>query len=284
MWQEDLTEAIGQALQRPDVVLVAAPARAGGDWATVILPPDPPDDAAAAVQYLPGVQAARWSGRRLAVTLTDAARGQVVTDLLTGNRPTGLAPAHRAAPAPGHLVTLKRAGGGAPLPHLYPVRLAHARTAMLLRQGRDHEVLTADTRDHHGLARHWRDRACGGLAAAPGTEAGDPDTCDGAQQAPAGDQETATQQLLVSLATSNLARQRAAAQGRAAPVVTNLGRLATHFTQWFARTRCTPRGSPPAPDAAIMETYRHRLALAAATGLALRAGLTDLGIDAPEYL
>lgn len=253
MWQEDLTVRVGRALGRTEVVLVRTPVHHGGDWATL---PMPPTAQPTGVGHEPAVQRSEWEQGRLVLTLTDTARGQVVGDVLTGRAP---APAPSADRHTEHGSALALATAGTEVPHLYPVRLAYARTAMLLRQGVAHHVLP-DGPPQQVLARYWQDLA------------------------PGRTEDTTSRQLLLTLASSHLARSRSRAQGRVAPVVGNLRHLAAVFTEWFEGARCTPRGSPPGPEAPIMETYRLNLALAAATGLTLRTGLTDLGLTAPEYL
>lgn len=260
MWQEDLTGQVAAALDRDDLVLVRAPA-ARGDWATLVLPPRP----VGSVLDLPVVQRATWEDGRLFLTLTTTARGQVVADVLSGRTPPPQAPAPADSERARRSATLARAGGGVDLlpGRLYPVRLAHARTAMLLRQGVDHAVLPAPD-DPAGdvpgaLAGIWRDLAH------TRTE------------------DARSRALLLALAAAHLARHRARLQNRGAPVVSNLRQITDAFTDWFAHSRATPRGSIT-PDAPIMDTYRLNLALACATGLVLRTGLRELGLTAPENL
>lgn len=121
-------------------------------------------------------------------------------------------------------------------------------------------MLPADAEPRATVVRTWQDRGSGR-------------TEDGRSR-----------RLLLALAGSNVARTRAAAQGREAPVVANLREVTAAFADWFAHMRATPRGSAPPAPGPIMESYQLNLALALATGSVLAAGLGDLGLTAPEYL
>lgn len=280
MWQEDLTGRLSEALGHADLVLVPAPAGREEDWAAVL--PGSPDGAAhraaahqaaakqiAAKQIADGhladpevVARVRSEGSRVQFTLTTAARGQVVADILTGRspHPGQVAGVHRRAARAAAAMPGAGRGLRPPPDRLYPARLAHARTAMLLRQALAHRVLPADAEPRATVVRTWQDRGSGR-------------TEDGRSR-----------RLLLALAGSNVARTRAAAQGREAPVVANLREVTAAFADWFAHMRATPRGSAPPAPGPIMESYQLNLALALATGSVLAAGLGDLGLTAPEYL
>ncbi|HLS26683.1 MAG TPA: hypothetical protein VK063_12505 [Beutenbergiaceae bacterium] len=253
MWQEDLTGAVAQALGRRDALLVRAPAHEDADWAAMLWSQHDPG----ALSNVPGVERARPEGDRVFLTLSVRARGEVVSNILTG-----------ASPAPEQVEIVARRAGTAgkklpdrPLPdRLYASRLGYARTAMLLRQGRGHRVLPAEAEPSDFLGRLWSDR-------------GHTRT-----------EDHRSRRLLLALAGSHLARTRARSQNRGAPVVASLRDVTAAFTDWFTHMRATPRGTHPGDEHPMMDIYRLNLALAHATGLVLRTGLRHLGLTAPEYL
>lgn len=235
MWIESLGDLL-RPTQGP-LTLVPVPVERGADWAYFA---NDPRASARTAADLPSIAAAEAHDGRVLVTLTRAARGQVVADLLIGRWPAEVGPAALDSEDV----------------NLQQVQLAHARTAMLCRQAAGHRMTTSPA----ALRALW--------------EAGGQRRSD----------DVATRRMLQILAGAHRARTRARAQRRTAPVVANLRALGTAFHLWFAQARCTPRGSLPPPGSPIMETYHLNLALAAATGAALRAGLGDLNRTAPENM
>lgn len=246
MWQEDFTQLVRSATGQERLALARVPADKGADWGAVPLTTTG-GAIPAALLHLPEIAAGATDGDRWLLTLTDRARGQVVPSLLCSD---ALPP---AAPLPSHAL---------PTDRLYAVRLAHARTHMLVRQAQQHGLLP-ESAVAHMLVQTW---ARSDLPVLNGP---------------------AERRVLLALAASRLARRRARAQGRPAPIVASLRDIGAAFAPWFAATRFTPRagrGTAPGTPGDIMDSYRLRLALATAVGSALRAGLTDLALDAPENL
>lgn len=261
MWQEDVTALVRVATGSASLLAVRVPAGRPGDWACVPLGPVRPTQAqCAGLQERDEVAAVHRDGQRWVLTLTDRARGSVVPALLD---PAATAGERRQPDGPGPPAEPPTHSIAAHLPadRLYPARLAHARTRMLARSARAHAV--GPSGGNPALARMWRTRDLESVSSA------------------------ANQRLLLALAGSRLARRRATDAQRPAPTVASLRDIAAAFEHWFSRTRLTPRGmsgSAGAGEDAMMEAYALRLGLATAVGSALRAGLTDLGLDSPEHL
>lgn len=248
MWQENVTALARAATGNTDLVAVRVPDGRPGDWACVPLGSAKlPEAALEGLRGQEQVATVHRDGQRWVLTLTDRARGQVVAELLGSGARVPL----RQLPADIEL----------PSDRLYAARLAHARTWMLTRAAHAHAI--APPGAEPALARIWSTANLGPVSGA------------------------SDRRLLLALAGSRLARRRADDQGRSAPIVASLRDITAAFEQWFTRVRLTPRGtagSTGASEGAMMEAYGLRLGLATAVGSALRAGLTDLGLDSPEHL
>ncbi len=246
MWQQDLARLLRVDLG--SAVLVPAGESTRADWAFV--PTDASADLTSCLRELrsPYVDHMAADRGRVLVHLTAQGRGLVVHDLISTPDAEHSRPLEKSA-----------AGAAAGAPDLYDARLAHARTRMLLRQAHGHRMRT----DPQWLAQHWTEH-CGQR-----------------------EEDDASRRLLLALATSQVARDRARTMRRAAPVRANLRGLTQAFSRWFDSHRCTPRGPmDPGCSSENIESIRQHLNLtiALATGVALRRGLHDLHLSAPENL
>ena len=188
MWQEDVTELVRWASGQERLALARVPADQGADWAAVPLLRTGGAIPAALLQ-LPEVATGATDGDRWLLTLTDRARGQVVPSLL------GSDPLPPATPLP---------TDGLPTDRLFPVRLAHARTAMLIRQAQQHGLLPESALAQE-LVQIWT--------------RSDLPVLNG----------PAERRVLLALAASRLARRRARAGGRPAPIVASLRDIGAAF-------------------------------------------------------